>query len=106
MENAVLDRPILIVDDEEDLLQLLDISLRKEGFTHIYLAKNGREALDIFKREAIDMALLDISLPDIDGYDICKTIRQSSDIPVLFLSARGDEMDRVIGLATGADDYS
>lgn len=103
--NTILDRHILIVDDEEDLLKLLDISLRKEGFKHLYLAKNGEEAISYFNEQKIDMALLDISLPDIDGYDLCNYIRKISDIPILFLSARGDEMDRVIGLATGADDY-
>ena len=79
--------------------------LTKEGFKNIYTAQNGNDAIDLFKNINPDLAILDVMLPDMEGYDICKIIRKTSNIPVLFLSAKGEELDRIMGLAIGADDY-
>lgn len=105
MDTNIKSRKILIVDDEVELLNLLKMVLTKEGFENIYTAQNGKDALDLFESINPDLAILDVMLPDMEGYDICKIIRKTSNIPVLFLSARGEELDRVMGLAIGADDY-
>lgn len=96
---------ILIVDDEVEILNLLKIALKKDGFENIYTAENGKDAMKLFESESIDLGILDVMLPDIEGYDICRIIRKTSNIPILFLSAKGDEVDRVMGLAIRADDY-
>lgn len=105
MENTIKEKNILLVDDEVDILKLLSTVLKKEGFKNIYTAETGNEALEIFKNEDIDIVILDIMLPDKEGYDVFKEIRQISQVPVLFLSAKTEELDRVLGLALGADDY-
>lgn len=105
METQIKSSKILIVDDEIDILNLIKTILTKEGFINIYIATNGQEALSIFENNDIDLAVLDIMLPDIEGYDLCKKIRQISDIPILFLSAKGEELDKLLGLSLGADDY-
>ena len=105
MESIIKEKNILLVDDEVDILKLLSTVLKKEGFKNIYTSETGNEAIEIFKKENIDIVVLDIMLPDKEGYDVFKEIRQLSQIPVLFLSAKTEEMDRVLGLALGADDY-
>ncbi|WP_195940637.1 response regulator transcription factor [Romboutsia sp. 1001713B170131_170501_G6] len=105
MESLIRKSKILVVDDEIEILNLIKKALDKEGFKNIYIADNGTKGLEIFERENLDLAILDIMLPDIEGYDICKKIRQISDIPVLFLSAKGEELDKLVGLSLGADDY-
>ena len=105
MDINIKNSEILIVDDEIELLNLLKMVLIKEGFENIYTAQNGKEAINLFEELNPDLAILDVMLPDMDGYDICKIIRKTSIIPVLFLSAKGEELDRVMGLAIGADDY-
>lgn len=105
MDTNIKNRKILIVDDEVELLNLLKMVLTKEGFENIYTAQNGKDAIDLFEKVNPDLAMLDVMLPDMEGYDICKIIRKASNIPVLFLSAKGEELDRVMGLAIGADDY-
>ncbi|MBC6004695.1 response regulator transcription factor [[Eubacterium] tenue] len=105
MENTIKEKNILLVDDEVDILKLLSTVLKKEGFKNIYTAETGNEALKIFTNKEIDIVILDIMLPDKEGYDVFKEIRQISQVPVLFLSAKTEEMDRVLGLALGADDY-
>ncbi len=105
METQIKSSNILIVDDEIEILNLIKTILTKEGFTNLYTAENGQDALSIFENNDIDLAILDIMLPDIEGYDLCKSIRQTSDIPILFLSAKGDELDKLLGLSLGADDY-
>ncbi|MDU5021398.1 MAG: response regulator transcription factor, partial [Clostridiales bacterium] len=84
---------------------LLGTVLNKEGFKNVYKAETGNEAINIFKNNDIDIVVLDIMLPDKEGYEVFKEIRQISQVPVLFLSAKTEEMDRVLGLALGADDY-
>lgn len=105
MDINIKNSKILIVDDEVELLNLLKMVLTKEGFENIYTAQNGKEAINLFEEINPDLAILDVMLPDMEGYDICKIIRKTSNIPVLFLSAKGEELDRVMGLAIGADDY-
>ena len=105
MESLIRKSKILVVDDEVEILNLIKKALKKEGFENIYIADNGTSGLEIFKNENPDLAILDIMLPDIEGYDVCKKIRQTSDIPVLFLSAKGEELDKLVGLSIGADDY-
>lgn len=105
MDINIKIRKILIVDDEIELLNLLKLVLIKEGFENIYTAQNGKDAIQLFEDVKPDLAILDVMLPDMEGYDICKLIRKTSNIPILFLSAKGEELDRVMGLAIGADDY-
>lgn len=105
METTIKEKNILLVDDEIDILNLLGTVLNKEGFKNVYKAETGNEAISIFKNNDIDIVVLDIMLPDKEGYEVFKEIRQISQVPVLFLSAKTEEMDRVLGLALGADDY-
>lgn len=95
---------ILIVDDEELLVKGLKKSLLQEGF-NVYAAYNGREALEILDREPVEFVLLDVMLPEIDGMTLCRRIRHNMDIPVIMLTAKGDYVDRIMGLEQGADDY-
>ena len=76
-----------------------------EGFKHIYRANSGKEGIELFRKENPDIVLLDIMLPDIIGYDVFKEIRKISEVPILFLSAKSEEVDRLLGFALGADDY-
>ncbi len=96
---------ILIVDDEQDLCQLIKTSLNKEGLTQIETAGSINEGWNRFQQFKPDLAILDIMLPDGEGYDLCKSIRTVSRIPILFLSAKSDELDKILGLAIGGDDY-
>lgn len=95
---------ILIVDDEEDIRNIVGIYLESNGYITIK-AKNGKGALEALEKENIDLALLDIMLPDIDGINLCLKIRESKNIPIIMLSAKDQKMDIVLGLTSGADDY-
>ena len=95
---------ILIVDDDENIAELISLYLIKECFD-TEIALNGEEALDKFKSYQPQLILLDIMLPGIDGYDVCREIRKSSNVPVIMLSAKGEVFDKVLGLKIGADDY-
>ncbi|WFD10236.1 response regulator transcription factor [Tepidibacter hydrothermalis] len=105
METLIKEKKILIIDDEEDILKLLSTVLTKEGFKNIYTAETGNEGLKLFQSIDPDIILLDIMLPDKEGYEVCKKIRVSSMVPILFLSAKSEEMDRILGFALGGDDY-
>lgn len=96
---------ILIVDDEMDLCQLMKTTLRKEGFSEIETAGTLKEGWEKFEQFSPSIAILDVMLPDGEGYDLCKRIRETSSIPILFLSAKSDEVDKILGLAIGGDDY-
>jgi two-component system alkaline phosphatase synthesis response regulator PhoP len=95
---------ILVVDDEASILQLLTYNLTRAGY-EVVTATNGEEALQLAKSQPFDLILLDLMLPGMDGFEVCKEIRKSSAVPILMLTARGEEIDRVIGFEIGADDY-
>lgn len=96
---------IMIVDDEPDILVLLEKSLNIEGFYDIIKIDRGVDAVNACKKMQPDSIILDVMLPDIDGYEVCRQIRQFSHCPILFLSAKNDEVDKILGLAVGGDDY-
>lgn len=95
---------ILIADDEADIRNLIKISLEENGYT-VVTAQNGRQALDIVRSEDIQLAILDVMMPVMDGFNLLRHIRAHSTIPVIMLTARADDMDKVLGLGLGADDY-
>ncbi len=95
---------ILIVDDEPAIADTLDYALRTEGFATAR-AGLGREALTALRDGGFALVILDVGLPDMSGFDVCRELRRSSDVPVIFLTARADEVDRIVGLELGADDY-
>ena len=95
---------ILLVDDEEAIQKLLAYPLEREGF-RVLQARNGEEALARFAAEEVDLVVLDIMLPKLDGLEVCKRLRAESEVPIIMLTARDDELDKVLGLELGADDY-
>jgi two-component system response regulator RegX3 len=95
---------ILVVDDESSITEFVSYNLRKEGYT-VDTAGDGEEALEMAQREPYDFYILDVMLPGMDGYELCRRIRATSNAPVLFLSARDTELDKVVGLEIGGDDY-
>ncbi|MFH1647415.1 MAG: response regulator transcription factor [Chloroflexota bacterium] len=95
---------ILVVDDDEKILKFLRYNLAREGW-HILTARDGAEALQVVEREPLDLILLDIMLPRVDGFEVCRRLRQFSHVPIIGLSARGDVADKVRCLNLGADDY-
>lgn len=95
---------VLVVDDEEDMRNLVEMYLLNSGYLCTQ-ASNGNEALAAIKNEQIDVILLDIMMPEKDGFEVCQEIRRTSDIPVIFLSAKGEEWDKVKALNLGGDDY-
>jgi len=95
---------VLVVEDEESFLEALRIGLGREGFA-IDVARDGKEALDRFQAGAPDIVLLDVMLPRISGVDVCREIRSTSDVPIIMVTAKGEEIDAVVGLEVGADDY-
>jgi two-component system OmpR family response regulator len=95
---------ILAVDDDLHIREVIRVALRKAEMT-VTEARDGREALARFAAEAPDLVILDIGMPELDGLEVCRQIRKSSNVPILFLTARDDEIDRVLGLEIGGDDY-
>ena len=95
---------ILLIEDDSRLADMIGEYLGKAGF-HVIHAENGTRGLALHEREPVDVVVLDLMLPDGDGLDVCRQIRARSDSPILMLTARGDPMDRVVGLEMGADDY-
>ena len=95
---------ILLIEDDIRLAEMIRDYLGESGFSAV-LAHTGSEGLDLHKAQAFDAVVLDIMLPDIDGLEVCRNIRKSDQIPILMLTAKGDPMDRIIGLELGADDY-
>jgi len=95
---------ILIVDDDLHIREVIRVALKKAGMT-LSEARDGKEALSRFANDRPDLVVLDIGMPEFDGLDVCREIRKSSDVPILFLSARDDEIDRILGLEIGGDDY-
>lgn len=95
---------ILVVDDEKEIRDLLEINLKSEGY-FVFKASCGKEALEILNKEVIHLIVLDIMMPDIDGLEVCKRVRINNNIPILMLSAKVEDMDKIQGIMTGADDY-
>jgi two-component system response regulator RegX3 len=95
---------ILIVEDEVSFSEALSFLLSKEGFS-VTVAENGRTALEVFKSEQFDLVLLDLMIPELSGIEVCRSIRSSSSVPIIMLTAKDSEIDKVVGLELGADDY-
>ncbi len=99
-----MNRKILVVDDELEIVKLVSAYLQKAGFT-VVTASDGQEALAVFRHEHPNLVILDLNLPGMDGLDVCRAMRRASDVPIIMLTARIEETDRLIGLELGADDY-
>lgn len=99
-----METKILVVDDEAEIADLVTVYLRGEGFT-VFPCGTGTEALEIVNRERIDLAVLDVMLPDISGMTLCAEIRRTHQFPILMLTAKGEDTDKITGLTMGADDY-
>ncbi len=95
---------ILVVDDEANIRELARMYLEKEGFS-VLTAGDGQEALDLARSEAPDLMVLDLMLPEVDGWEVCRRIRAKSNLPIVMLTARDDDVDKIVGLELGADDY-
>ena len=99
-----MSRRILVVDDEKLIVKGIRFSLEQDGYS-VDCAYDGEEALKLAKENAYDMILLDVMLPKYDGFEVCQQIREYSDVPIIMLTAKGDDMDKILGLDYGADDY-
>ncbi|MDQ0061351.1 response regulator transcription factor [Paenibacillus harenae] len=99
-----MDRRILVVDDEREIADLIEIYLKNEGFETVK-AYDGEQALDLFGKHSFDLVILDIMMPKMDGLEVCRRLRQDQAVPILMLSAKTQDMDKIMGLMTGADDY-
>jgi len=97
-------KTILVVDDERNIVDLVRLYLEKEGYA-VIAAADGEEAIALHRRHEPDLVILDLMLPKVDGLEVCREIRRHSDTPVLMLTARGDDIDAIVGLELGADDY-
>lgn len=95
---------ILLVEDEKSLADFIEIYLKSDGYT-VYKAFTGTEAIDYLEDEEIDLVVLDIMLPDTDGFQLCQKMRENYFFPIIMLTARGEDVDKVMGLMSGADDY-
>lgn len=95
---------LLLVDDEPAIIKGLKFSLEQDGY-EILTASDGGEALEQFKKGGVDLILLDVMLPVMDGIEVCQRIREKSDVPIIMLTAKGEDMDKILGLEYGADDY-
>ena len=97
-------RKVLVVDDEKLIVKGIRFSLEQDGM-EVTCAYDGQEALDLAKENTYDVILLDVMLPKLDGFEVCQQIREFSDMPIIMLTAKGDDMDKILGLEYGADDY-
>lgn len=95
---------VLIIEDESSIAETLVFALQQEGFVTHWESLAGK-GLDYIKQQSVDLVIMDVGLPDMNGFEACKQLRQFSDVPLMFLTARGEELDRVVGLEIGADDY-
>lgn len=105
MYDEILDKKILLIDDEIEILKLMETVLKKEGFRRVIKANNGLEGVKLCKSENPSLVVMDIMMPGMDGLEACKKIREFSFIPIIFLSAKSDDVDKILGLGLGADDY-
>src|SRR4030042_2523841 len=99
-----MEKEIYIVDDEENILEILEYNLKKNDYK-VKSFNNGKSFMEYFNIKKPDLVLLDLMLPDLDGFDICREIKRKTNIPVIILSAKSEEFDKVLGLELGADDY-
>ncbi len=99
-----MDKKILLVEDEKTLVRALTFNLQKEGFL-VEAAYDGEEALEKISTAEFDLILLDLMLPRVDGYEVCRKVRKTSDVPIIMLTARDEDIDKILGLELGADDY-
>ncbi len=97
-------KSVLVVDDEENIVSVVKAYLENEGYI-VFTAYNGRDAIEIFNKEVVNFVILDLMLPDLSGEEVCKSIRIKSHVPILMLTAKVEESDRIYGLDIGADDY-
>ena len=95
---------ILVVDDDKEIADLVEIHLVSDGYT-VFKAYNAKEGLEIFKNEDIQLMILDIMMPEIDGLEMCNIVRETSNVPIIMLSAKSTDLDKIVGLSTGSDDY-
>ena len=95
---------ILVVDDEKEIAELVEIYLVSDGY-RVFKAENAREGLEILEKENIHLVLLDIMMPGMNGLEMCRKIRETNNIPIIMLSAKSTDLDKILGLGTGADDY-
>jgi DNA-binding response OmpR family regulator len=103
-KETVMSSKVLVVEDDTTLLETLEYNLRRQGY-EVYTATDGAMALDLARQKQPDMLILDIMLPVIDGIEVCRLLRQEMIVPILMLTARDEEVDKVVGLEVGADDY-
>ena len=103
--ESLFEKRILLVDDEKDITDLLEKVLRRDGFNNILKAASGQKAVNLCKMHQPEAVVLDIMLPDIDGIEVCKKIREFSYCPIMFLSSKNDDIDKILGLSSGGDDY-
>ncbi|WP_105205216.1 response regulator transcription factor [Neobittarella massiliensis] len=95
---------ILVVDDDKNICELLRLYIEKEGYQTV-LAHDGKQALAVFEEEKPSLIILDVMMPELDGWQVCREIRKTSDVPIIMLTAKGETFDKVLGLELGADDY-
>ncbi len=95
---------VLVVEDDPRISDVLDYALKAEGY-EVQTAQRGREAVELSRHSSPGLIVLDVGLPDLDGFEVCRAIRAFSDVPIIFLTSRNDEIDRVVGLELGGDDY-
>ena len=95
---------ILVVDDEKEIADLVEIYLVSDGYK-VFKADNAQKGLELLEKESVQLVLLDIMMPGMDGLEMCKRIRETNNIPIIMLSARSTDLDKILGLGTGADDY-
>ena len=95
---------VLVVEDDPRISDVLEYALKADGY-EVLKAQRGREAIELANRSSPELIVLDVGLPDIDGFEVCRAVRKSSDAPIIFLTSRSDEIDRVVGLEIGGDDY-
>ncbi|CAG7647546.1 response regulator transcription factor [Paenibacillus allorhizosphaerae] len=98
------EQTVLLVDDEKEIIDLLEIYLKNEGY-RLLRASNGLEALSVLQKENVDLIVLDIMMPKMDGIEACMKIREQKNMPIIMLSAKSQDMDKILGLSSGADDY-
>lgn len=98
------DKLILVIDDDRSIVELVKLYLSNEGFA-VEVAHTGREGLRLFNQHSPALVLLDLMLPELDGYEVCRQIRRDSNVPIIMMTAKGDDIDTIVGLELGADDY-